>query len=148
MRVDRPWTMRESSGVSGDRRGAGFSLLEVVAAVAICALAVVGLFQAGSTGLSAADTAGKVEEAIQRAQSHLASVGRETAITEGESEGDDGSGFRWRLRIYPSAAQTLPAAPPVIMTLYNVEASISWRASKRDRSVVLRTQRLAVMSSQ
>jgi hypothetical protein len=140
--------MRESPGVSGDRRGAGFSLLEVVAAVAICALAVVGLFQAGSAGLFAADTAGKVEEAIQRAQSHLASVGREVAISEGESEGDDGGSFRWRLRIHPSAAQNLPAAPPVVMTLYDVEASIAWRAGKQDRSVVLLTRRLAVAPSQ
>jgi Tfp pilus assembly protein PilV len=130
-----------------NRRTAGFSLVEVVVAVVICALAIVGLFQAGSTGLFAADTAGKVQKAIQRAQSRLASVGRESAIAEGESEGDDSGGFRWHLRIHPSAAQTFPA-PPVLMTLYDVEVTVSWPTGRRDRSVVLRTRRLAAASLQ
>ena len=56
----------------------GFTLLEVVVALAIAALALVGLFQAGSGGLFAVDTAARAEEAVQRAQSHLAAVGRDS----------------------------------------------------------------------
>ena len=61
----------------------GFTLLEVVVALAIAALALVGLFQAGSGGLFAVDTAARAEEAIQRAQSHLAAVGRDAALVQG-----------------------------------------------------------------
>jgi general secretion pathway protein I len=127
------------------RQQAGFTLLEVAVAVAICGLAIVGLFHAGSIGLFAADVAGKTEEAIQRAQSHLANIGRDkAAIAEGESEADDGGGFRWRLRVHPVAAQNIQAAPAAIMTLYDVEVAVLWRAGGRDRSVALHTRRLSV----
>ena len=76
---------------------AGFTLLEVVVAVAIAALALVGLFQAGSGGLFAVDTAARAEEALQRAQSHLAALGRDAALVEGEFE-------RRRRRRLPLAA--------------------------------------------
>ncbi|MGA8379996.1 MAG: prepilin-type N-terminal cleavage/methylation domain-containing protein, partial [Stellaceae bacterium] len=58
---------------------AGFTLLEVIVALAIASFALIGLFQAGSGGLFAVDTAARAEEALQRAQSHLAAVGRDAA---------------------------------------------------------------------
>src|ERR1700724_3769219 len=79
-------------------RDSGFTLLEVVVALAIAALAIVGLFQAAGGGLLAVNTAGRVEEAVQRAQSHLAAVGRSAALIQGEFTDDDGGGYRWRLR--------------------------------------------------
>ena len=82
-------------------RGDGFTLLEVVVALAIAALALVGLFQAGSGGLFAVDTAARAEEAVQRAQSHLAAVGRDAALVQGDFTDDDGGGYRWRLRVRP-----------------------------------------------
>jgi type II secretory pathway pseudopilin PulG len=45
---------------------AGFTLLEVGIAVAIAGLALIGLFQAATGGLFAANTAGRVHEAIER----------------------------------------------------------------------------------
>src|ERR1700739_623987 len=80
----------------------GFTLLEVVVALAIAALALVGLFRAGSGALFAVDTAARAEEAVQRAQSHLAAVGRDAALVEGEFTGDDGGGYRWALRVSPA----------------------------------------------
>ena len=82
----------------------GFTLLEVVVALVIAALAVVGLFQAASGGLLAVDTAGRVEEAVQRAQSQLAAVGRSAALVQGEFTDDDGGGYHWRLRVRPAEA--------------------------------------------
>ena len=77
----------------------GFTLLEVVVAFAIAALALSVLFRAATGGMTAVATAGRYEEAVSRAKSHLAAIGHEGAITEGETEGDDGSGFHWRIRI-------------------------------------------------
>src|SRR5437764_8581843 len=87
------------------RRMRGFTLLEVVVAVAIAGLALVGLFQAGSGGLFSVDAAGRTDEAVDRAQSHLAAFGRAGALVPGEIEGDDGGGYHWRLRAQPIAAQ-------------------------------------------
>lgn len=135
----------------------GFTLLEVVVALAIAALALVVLFRTGASGLFAAETAARTEEAIERAQSHLAVFGRAGAITVGRSGGDDGDGYRWQLRAVPIAQQpimasTSPAAPPSAqgpaspLVLYAVEVTISWREAGKNRSVALQTLRLGAAS--
>lgn len=124
---------------------AGFTLLEVVVAVAIAGLALVGLFRAGSGGVFAVDTAAQSEEALQRAQSHLAAIGRDAALVVGDSSGSDGGGFRWRLRIEPEAQRqtvTPDGTPGQMTTLFSVEVAISWRSEGHERAVVLRTLRL------
>jgi general secretion pathway protein I len=83
----------------------GFTLLEVVVALAIAAMALVGLFQAASGGLFAVDTAARAEEAVQRARSHLAAIGRSSDLVQGEFTDDDGDGYRWRLRVRPVATR-------------------------------------------
>jgi general secretion pathway protein I len=124
---------------------AGFTLLEVVVAVVIAGLAVVGLFQAGSGGVFAVDTAARAEEALQRAQSHLAAVGRDASLVQGDAQGDDGGGYRWRLLVEPVAQRQGLAADgvtPQNTTLFSVEVAISWEAGGHQRAVVLRTLRL------
>ena len=123
----------------------GFTLLEVLVAVAIAALAFVGLFQAASGGLFAADTAARAEEAVQRAQSHLAAVGRDAALVQGEFTDDDGGGYRWRLRVQPVASRQVLAPngnSAATSTLFDVEVTILWPGRDGDRSVALRTLRL------
>ena len=123
----------------------GFTLLEVVVALAIAAVALVGLFRAGSDGVFAADTAARTEEALQRAQSHLAAVGRDVALSPGDFEGDDGGGYRWGLHVRPAAvrrAQTPDAGSAATVTLLDVEVAISWPGRGRDRTVSLKTRRL------
>jgi general secretion pathway protein I len=132
------------------KAAAGFTLLEVVVAVAIAGLAMVGLFEAGSGGLVAADTAARAEEALQRAQSHLAAVGRDAALVQGDASGDDGGGYRWRLRVIPAAQRNALAADGVTRqrtTLFSVEVSVSWRSRGHKRAVVLRTLRLGTTAA-
>jgi len=128
----------------------GFTLLEVVVALAIAALAIVGLFQAASGGLLAVNTAGRVEEAVQRAQSHLAAVGRSAALIQGEFTDDDGGGYHWRLRARPVASRQVAAtdgSPTALATLFDVEVTISWPGRSGERSVVLKTMRLSATTS-
>ncbi len=124
----------------------GFTLLEVVVALAIAALAIVGLFQAAGGGLLAVNTAGRVEEAVQRAQSHLAGVGRSAALIQGELTDDDGGGYHWRLRVRPMGTRQTVAPdgnPTGSVTLFDVEVAISWPGRGGERSVVLKTMRLS-----
>ena len=123
----------------------GFSLLEVVVALAIAAVALVGLFRAGSDGLFAVDAASHTEEALQRAQSHLAAVGRDVALSPGDFEGDDGGGYRWRLHVHPAAvrqATTPDGGSAATLTLFDVEVAISWPSRGRNHTVALKTRRL------
>jgi general secretion pathway protein I len=134
----------------GAPRSVGFTLLEVVVALAIAAVALVGLFQAGSGGLFAVDTAARAQEAVQRAQSHLAAVGRDAALVQGDFTDDDGGGYRWRLSVRPVASQQVPAAGGNANgseILFDVEVAISWPGHTGDRSVVLKTLRLGTAAS-
>ena len=127
----------------------GFTLLEVVVALAITAMALVGLFQAASGGLFAVDSAARAEEAVQRAQSHLAAVGRNAALVQGELTDDDGGGYHWRLRVQPVATRQVLADgnSAANLTLFDVEVGISWPGRNGDRSVVLKTLRLGTGAS-
>jgi len=123
----------------------GFTLLEVVVAVAIAALALVSLFQIGSIGLFAVDQATRADEAVERAQSHLAAYTGSGDIALGENEGDDGNGYHWRLSAQPVASQ--PASPTngtSGATLYDIVVVVSWKSRGRDRSVALETQRIGL----
>jgi general secretion pathway protein I len=80
-------------------RDAGFTLIEVMAALVIAALATVVLLQAGFTGAAENRAASGYDEALSRAQSRLASFGTLTAIQPETLSGDDGGGYRWQVVI-------------------------------------------------
>ena len=129
------------------RHSGGFTLIEVVVAVAIAGLGLVALFRAGSGGLISVEAARRVDEALERAQSHLAAFGRSGAIVPGEVEGEDGGGFRWRLRSHPLVMeQPFDSESSSRTTLFDVEVMISWRAEGHDRSVILNTQRIGTVT--
>lgn len=132
----------------GRREARGFTLLEVLVALAIAALALVALFSAGSSGLFATDAATRAEEALERAQSHLAAVGRDAALLPADASGDDGGGYRWHLTVRPLESRRLSPGNGVFgaattATLYEVAVAVSWRGGGRERRVVLRTLRLS-----
>jgi general secretion pathway protein I len=128
------------------KRPAGFALLEVLIAFVIAAMALGLLFQAASSSGGAAKQAGNYEEAVSRAKSHMAALGRDSDVAPGEQGGDDGGAYHWRVKITPSAVAQPPAdGPPVAvhLTLYDVEVAVSWTDSGHKREVVLHSQRLA-----
>ncbi|MDB5395020.1 MAG: pseudopilin [Rhodospirillales bacterium] len=135
--------------MSNRNREGGFALLEVLIAFAIAALALGLLFQAAGSGGNAARTAGYYEEAVSRAKSRMAMLGRATPLAEGESQGEDGGPYRWRIKVTPSAtAEPARDAPPTTRraTLYDIDVAISWTVDRRKHEIVLRSQRLGVRS--
>ena len=130
----------------------GFTLLEVLIAFAIAALALGLLFRAVSGGLLSVETAGKYEEAVSRARSHMAAIGGDSALAPIDSNGDDGGGYRWHLKIVQEArgqsASNGPVAglPPAV--LYAVVVSISWHDAGKDREFVLRSERMGLANAQ
>lgn len=130
----------------GRDRDAGFTLLEVIVGFAIAAFALIGLFRAGSGGLLAVESAGGVEEAVQRAQSHLAAVGAGGTLSVGRSAGEDGNGYRWHLKVQP-----VPEADPVdrggLPELFDVEVAVSWGERGHGGSVTLTSRRLGIAAA-
>lgn len=131
------------------RRERGFALLEVLVAFVIAALALGGLLTAALDGLRATATAGQYEEALARARSHLAALGRGGPLLAGTQSGDDGGGFAWKSRVALLAAAPLgggTAAPRI--GLYAIGVAISWSEAGRKRAVTLQSERLAPVAAQ
>ena len=129
----------------------GFTLLEVLVAFVIAALALGVLYGGTVSGLRAARTAGRYEEAVSRARSRLATVGHGTLLAPGDRRGDDGGGFRWRVRVAPvatapAASGTDAAAGPHI-GLFDVSVAISWDDGGAERRVELDSQRAAPVAA-
>ena len=110
----------------------GFTLLEVLAAFVIAALATVVLLHAGATGVAQNAVASRTEQAVARAQSRLASIGVLTLPQREELSGDDGGGYAWRLNIAPLRTSGG-------LTLYRIILTERFG----NRAVTLTTERLA-----
>jgi general secretion pathway protein I len=123
---------------AGDARDErGFTLLEVLVAFAIAALALAVLFRGALDGVHITRIAGHEDEALVRARSHLAAIGRDVAIAPGHYTGDDGDGYRWALDI-----RALGSAPAAHTALFAVAVAISWTKDGGTHSVNLATERL------
>src|SRR5262245_36800834 len=120
-------------------RAAGFTLLEVVVALALAGLGLALLLGAAGQGLGNAQTADRFLEATRRAQSHLAELGIVTPLKVGEYAGDDGGGFTWRVRIEPPAmhAPARGKKPEQSLALYTVDVTVGWQTNSQKREVTL-----------
>ena len=126
---------------------AGFTLLEVLVAFVIAAVALGALFQGSIDGLRSVRVSGQYQEALSRARSRLAAADVGWTLVLGTQTGDDGGGFRWEMRVVPSAtapiargtAADLARGPRV--ALYAVSVTIAWTAggSRQVRLDGLRT---------
>lgn len=124
----------------------GFTLLEVLVAFVIAALALGALYQGALGGLQNARVAGQYQEALSRARSHIAAIGRGGPLAAGTQQGEDGGGFRWRVRVLPAGSVPLARGDAVTVArgpravLYDVEVVESWGG----REVRLDSQRIGL----
>lgn len=124
------------------RRRDGFTLLEVMVALAIAIPALILLYQQAALALNLTGAAFATQDALSRAQSHLSALAA-SGLREGDREGDDGGAYHWRTRVVQAA--TLPPGrnvPGQGATLYDVSVAISWPARGGTSSVTLSTRLL------
>jgi general secretion pathway protein I len=130
---------REHRG--GIRRHAGFTLLEVIAAIALLAIAFTVLMRVagGSTrlGTNAADHS----EAALWARSLLDTAFTSEPLQPGSTSGRFDQRFRWRLDVTPWRPGSTPAQAP--LQLYQLDLEVSWGPANRPQAAHFRTLRLA-----
>jgi general secretion pathway protein I len=117
---------------------AGFTLVEIIVALAILALSLNAILPAISDALWRTSEAEAQAEAASLARSLLAQAGSAVPLRDGAAAGQFENGFRWRLNVTPygAAAQLTP------VRAYLVAAEVSWDDARQERSLVLTTLRL------
>jgi general secretion pathway protein I len=127
--------------LSGDDAGeAGFTLVEVIVALAMLAAGLSVLLGMISTGLERTGIAGRTAEAASLAQSLLAQVGTEFPVRPDQRDGVFPNGDRWHLTIVPYRRARDEAERAV--ELYQVSAQIEWSEGQEPRAFALSTLRL------
>lgn len=118
----------------------GFTLLEMLVALAILALALSVLFGMLSDGTRRTGEAEALADAGLHARSLLAKVGSEIPLQGGVTDGQLDNGFRWQVRVEPYGGAADRREWPV--AAYTVAAEVVWTDGVRERSAVLTTLRL------
>ena len=131
----------------------GFTLLEVLIAFVIAALALGVLFQGTAGSLGSVRVSGQYQEALSRARSHLEAAGLASRLTPGEQRGEDGHGFRWLVRTVAAGSVPVARGDAAAMAqggrlvLYEVVVSVSWKSGIGQREVTLESRRLGLVPS-
>ncbi len=114
----------------------GFTLLEVLVALAILGLAVVTVIQLFGQGLRLLKVAGNYQQAVLLADQKVREV---ETLLEGIESGEEGV-FQWerRVTIVP-VSEELTIRSPVPIRLFKISAQVQWNG----RSVEVATLRTA-----
>ena len=129
-----------------------FTLLEVLIAFVIGALALGVLSRSGLASLQSLEATARYEDALLRARSRLTLALHGAPLTPADQQGDDGGGYRWRVLIAPAAVaapRPLGSRGPrrqlrVQTVLYAVSVWVWWADGDGvRREVRLDTQRVA-----
>lgn len=122
-------------------RQTGYTIVEVVVAVAIAGIALAGLLQAVGGNAARSLLSREYVIATTFGESMLARVGRDIALQAGTEQGRVGRIFSWRrtIRPYPVDDQSAAAAP---VSPYEIIVSVSWQSGGRSHEFSLRSLRL------
>ena len=131
----------------------GFSLLEILVAFAIMAVALTIILRIFGSGVNAAVVSEEYTLAVQIAESLMARIGVETPLQSGEFTGTEADKYDWFIRItpvagppaqssrFPSQTQQQPAEPSLF--LMAVKVRVSWgEALDKQRSLELNSLKL------
>jgi prepilin-type N-terminal cleavage/methylation domain-containing protein len=122
------------------RADAGFTLIEVVVAIAILALLAGSIFRANADSVRNVHRADTLADAQALAQSLIAKVGHEIALQEGETNGEAGNGLQWRLQIKRYGDEADRRRWPV--AAYVVAVLVALRDNTGQQHIALTTLRL------
>jgi len=131
---------RENGSFTAERRAgsqAGFSLLEVVVAFAILALALGLLMRIFSQALNTTALSGNYSRAATLAEARLNSVGIDIPLQPGSYSGEPEDGLGWEVAIGSYDLGNVPWEPAVEPLL--VTAVVHWDDASGRRQIALST---------
>ena len=131
----------KARALPGNVSAAGFSLLEVLVALAVLTASLVVMLEFFSSSLSASADGERLVRAAIIAQSKLAAVGTETSTEPGVIEGNTLDGFFWRVTTTPTVS-TGRHEPDSSVQIFTVTVEVGSLADAPDAPVRLTTLKL------
>lgn len=124
---------------SENARGKGFTLIEVMVALAIMSLAIVTIIQLFAQGLRLLKAGGDHQRAVIMADQKLREI---ASFTEGIEEGEE-EPFRWerRVTLEPEPEGLTEPTPGKPLRTYRVSVRVRWEKEKAVEVASLRTIR-------
>jgi len=123
---------------------AGFTLIEVVVAMAILGIGLIVIIELFSGGLRLARTSVEYTQAVNYARMKMEEMGVRQTMEEGSEEGEFDNTFRWRvetnkLDILPVQTGT-DYKPPV--DLFRVKVNVFWKSGSKERSTQIESYKI------
>lgn len=118
---------------------AGFSLLEIIAAMLLLALAFGAVMHVAGAATEVTGHARELNRIAMLADATLDPIGRREPLREGVQEGSYDARHRWRSVV--SAQDSFPGQSPDLR-LYRIDLDITWRDGTAERSAHFATLRL------
>ena len=123
----------------------GFTLLEILLAIAILGVASTVIMQQFSAGLRIAKISGDYTTAIGHAKQILEEFSLEEEIEETEENGTFDDGYTWRISIVPYEDYLVEEGEDedlfehLPLEMYRLDSTVYWMEGEKEKSITLST---------
>ncbi|UJJ55338.1 MULTISPECIES: type IV pilus modification PilV family protein [Rhodanobacter] len=124
-----------------ESRQQGFSLLEVIAAIMLLAIAFTALMKVAGASIGLSHNAAAYSEVAMRARSLLDGAFVGEPVRPGSRSGRFNPQYRWQLDVTPWSPGG-PAMPGEPLQLYQLDLTVAWGSPAHPRRAHFRTLRL------
>jgi prepilin-type N-terminal cleavage/methylation domain-containing protein len=128
----------------------GFTLIEIVVAMAILGVGLIAIIELFSGGLRLGRASEEYTKAVGFARMKMEEFALKDHVEEGNEVGDFDKDFRWQVGV--KKLDILPAEkfpefrPPV--ELYQIKVNIIWKSGSRERSAGIETYKTVKVKDQ
>lgn len=129
---------------SKKRSEAGFTLIEVLAAVALLGIGLGVLLELFSGGLRSAKISEEYTRALWHGKAKMEEILSSKNLSEGVSEDSFDPQFSWKSEVTkanPNVGQEENVLSPLPMELYRIVVKVTWRSGSGERSVEMESLR-------